>query len=68
MWAICVSKALGTNLDYFLEVGKVYEILSEDSFGYYTREHGWVLRDHLSIQEFRESQLTEILNDTSLEM
>lgn len=68
MWGICISKALGTNLDYFLEVGKVYEILSEDSFGYYTREHGWVLKDHLSIQEFRESKITEILNDTSLEV
>lgn len=48
MWGICVKQAKGTNGDFFLEVGKKYEILS--------------------IQEFRESQITEILNDTSLEM
>lgn len=68
MWGICVKQAKGTNGDYFLEIGKVYEILSEDSFGYYIREHGWVLKDHLSIQEFRESQISEIIDDTSLEM
>ena len=68
MWGICVKQAKGTNGDLFLEVGKKYEILSEDNIGYFISAHGWVTKEHLSIQEFRESQITEILNDTSLEV
>jgi hypothetical protein len=61
MWGICVKQAKGTNGDYFLEIGKVYQILSEDSIGYYIEVHGWITKEYLSVQEFRESQLTKIL-------
>lgn len=52
----------------FLEIGKVYDIQIEDTIGYYLKGHGWVIKECISIIEFRELQIKEILNDTSLEM
>lgn len=75
MRGICVKRAnSNTSATEFLEIGRVYDILKEDSIGYYIQygrrsgDKGWVVKECLSIQEFRESQITEILNDTSLEM
>ena len=75
MFAICVKRANeGTGATEFLEVGKAYQILKENSIGYYIRygrisgDEGWVVKECLSVQKFRESQLEKIINDTSLEM
>jgi hypothetical protein len=68
MRGVCVNQAKGTNGDFFLEVGKIYEILSEDKIGYFLSEHGWVTKDLISIKEYRENQINQIINDTSLEV
>lgn len=75
MWAICVKRANeGTGATEFLEVGKAYKILKEDSIGYYIQhgrksgDKGWVVKECFSVQKFRETQLEKIINDTSLEV
>ena len=75
MLAVCIKKANeGTGATEFLEVGKVYKILKEDTIGYYVQhgrrsgDNGWVVKECFSIEKYREETINKILDDTGLEM